>query len=543
MASPYVYVQQIYATDISATVTYQTEIPTTSPTSTIPASSGPYDAGTHVVVQRVNTLNLQIFPPVSVVVDLPTDPFVLEGAQCWVITENAMYYANSDGGSWAPASGSGGGSGTKAFEITVGNALRGDTADMCDILDPGDGSGIAAACNQAAVTGSGTIKLRAGTYNLDIWATPTLPIVVPAEVTLLGDGKNSTLILSTSGAGQPASMFSFSDSSTARNLGIIALTTTAVNDGYVECSGNDVLFDDCLFQFYSPTGTYATDTMIYTERAVEVRNSVVVCNQNVANPHVIFLKGSTQTGTSAKAMIRSTEAHGQAMSFLRLETPLELSTLSDCVFTDVTLVDAYIQVEVTPDTGVIYHYPVLDQCTFSLHASVSDGSIMYLDPGTSVGSTYYFGPHVSDVVVTHADPFLSTTATLATILVGQAQLLSGPYVSNVKMMNANGIRVFSLDSASVQESTFTGVMSVIQTDRFAVEILAIGNSSVNAFSISQCSRVNLETQDTAQIVSGSLSQANFATITGSGVDNNKILMVIDLTNVGSGAGNDIAHCS
>ncbi len=104
------YVQRIYADDLADYVTYQTEIPTTAPTETTPVSIGPYDVGTHEILQRVESLHLKVFPPVATAVDLPTGVLIDVGTQCWVIDEDAMYYASVAGGSaWDLAAGGGGG--------------------------------------------------------------------------------------------------------------------------------------------------------------------------------------------------------------------------------------------------------------------------------------------------------------------------------------------------------------------------------------------------------------------------------------------------
>jgi hypothetical protein len=56
----------------------------------------------------------------------------------------------------------------RTAKVIVGNALNGDTAADCDFLDPGDGSGIAAAI--AALPAEADLFLRAGTYDLSLGA-------------------------------------------------------------------------------------------------------------------------------------------------------------------------------------------------------------------------------------------------------------------------------------------------------------------------------------------------------------------------------------
>lgn len=61
--------------------------------------------------------------------------------------------------------------------VVVGNAVLGDTLNNCDFLDPGDGTGIAAAV--ASLTyGKRTIWLRPGLYDFSLVTTPALPITL-----------------------------------------------------------------------------------------------------------------------------------------------------------------------------------------------------------------------------------------------------------------------------------------------------------------------------------------------------------------------------
>jgi len=75
--------------------------------------------------------------------------------------------------------------------IIVGNALAGDTTDVCDILDPGDGTGLQSALTTAAY---GTI----GNFAQDVYARPGVygpaTFNVPAGVRLLGAGRGRTIL-------------------------------------------------------------------------------------------------------------------------------------------------------------------------------------------------------------------------------------------------------------------------------------------------------------------------------------------------------------
>lgn len=94
------------------------------------------------------------------------------------------------GGYWT--AGDGGGSGNtadiRAPAVIVGNALEGDTADVCDILDPGDGTGFEAALLLAGANGR-DVWVRPGTYDFAAGAA-TLPMAIPSGVTVRGAGRD-----------------------------------------------------------------------------------------------------------------------------------------------------------------------------------------------------------------------------------------------------------------------------------------------------------------------------------------------------------------
>lgn len=113
----------------------------------------------------------------------------------------------------AGASGLGGGGGQtqdhQSPRIIVGNAPAGDTTYVCDFLDPGDGSGIAAALAAAGALAAllnppGTptsatilvdVRLRAGRYVF----VDTLDL--PENVRLIGAGERQTMIVPPDGTG------------------------------------------------------------------------------------------------------------------------------------------------------------------------------------------------------------------------------------------------------------------------------------------------------------------------------------------------------
>lgn len=68
----------------------------------------------------------------------------------------------------------------RTAKFIVGNALNGDTLDVCDFLDPGNCTGIAAALAAATALGAGCdIYLRPGTYDTTAAGAPTLPMELP----------------------------------------------------------------------------------------------------------------------------------------------------------------------------------------------------------------------------------------------------------------------------------------------------------------------------------------------------------------------------
>lgn len=86
----------------------------------------------------------------------------------------------------------------RAPAIIVGNTVQGDTLDVCDYLDIGDGTELAAAIAAAAASGSIGAKdvwIRPGIYNFDQATSPTSAIVIPSNVTVRGSGWGVVSIL------------------------------------------------------------------------------------------------------------------------------------------------------------------------------------------------------------------------------------------------------------------------------------------------------------------------------------------------------------
>lgn len=79
--------------------------------------------------------------------------------------------------------------------IIVGNAGAGDTLDVCDYLDVGDGSQLATAI---AAAGAGSAKLdvwiRPGSYDFDLVTSPISAVTIPVGVTVRGAGRGQVTI-------------------------------------------------------------------------------------------------------------------------------------------------------------------------------------------------------------------------------------------------------------------------------------------------------------------------------------------------------------
>lgn len=97
------------------------------------------------------------------------NPSLQQGDICYDDVSRVYYYCtleNLGGATWAPF---GGTPPTPAFapRVVVGNAPNGDTTADCDYLDPGDGTGIEAALNEANSYSEGCdVWVRPGTYDL-----------------------------------------------------------------------------------------------------------------------------------------------------------------------------------------------------------------------------------------------------------------------------------------------------------------------------------------------------------------------------------------
>lgn len=112
----------------------------------------------------------------------------------------------------------------RTAKIIVGNALNGDTLEVCDFLDPGDGTGIEAGL--AAASSGSDVFIRAGVYDLQNHPTYAAPFAVSCNVQGAG---GETIILSRSTGDQ--GVFSLALTSKLSNVTIHVQAPAGTMDG------------------------------------------------------------------------------------------------------------------------------------------------------------------------------------------------------------------------------------------------------------------------------------------------------------------------
>lgn len=121
----------------------------------------------------------------------------------------------------AGESGGGGGGQTQdhqAPKIIVGNQTEGDSGFVCDVLDTGNGAGLATAIFQAAIEGS-DIWVRPGAIDFNLPGAPALPLTIPGNCTLRGAGVNEVLLIPPSSGN--AQLFILDDGAALERMGIL----------------------------------------------------------------------------------------------------------------------------------------------------------------------------------------------------------------------------------------------------------------------------------------------------------------------------------
>ena len=190
-----------------------------------------------------------------------------------------------------PLSSGGGGGQTQDHQapvIIVGNATSGDTAFVCDILDPGDGTGI-----QAVLVAAGkrsAIWLRSGIYDLNLGGVVS-PMVVPSGVTILGASSSSVEVVGrNSGA---IGVFDLGTSAELRNIGITSqIPTGAVSGIYLVRLGTGARIVDCVV-------SAATSGQTSLKSAIEMNGDTSVvdnCNVLVAGQNSSTCIGALADG-------------------------------------------------------------------------------------------------------------------------------------------------------------------------------------------------------------------------------------------------------
>ena len=156
----------------------------------------------------------------------------------------ALSPANGDvlswnGTQWVSAAPSGT-TDVRANAIVVGNAPAGDTTADCDVLDPGDGSGIATAIASAGTNRD--VYIRPGLYEIPPGSTSS-PFSVGSNVRVIGAGKLLTIIKISKGSGDIGA-FILGSSSEIHNLGVIVAEPTGATSG--STYGIDATAEGCV---------------------------------------------------------------------------------------------------------------------------------------------------------------------------------------------------------------------------------------------------------------------------------------------------------
>lgn len=126
------------------------------------------------------------------------------------------------------------------ISYVVGNALAGDTQKDCDILDPGDGSGIAYALTLPR--GLGNIAIRNGLYDFSLGTVGIndQPLTIPSDIVVMGAGPATIVRARTDGHSQ--GVFLLSARATLTRMLCVAAQPTVPTGGttaLISVGGND----------------------------------------------------------------------------------------------------------------------------------------------------------------------------------------------------------------------------------------------------------------------------------------------------------------
>lgn len=284
--------------------------------------------------------------------------------------------------------------------LVVGNSLEGDTLRFCDYLDPGDGTGIAAAL--AAGGTAKTVVVRRGTYTLA--ATQAL-LSVPAGWTLRGEGSRSTIIkprignaattpwvcvsLAGDGAGIEDIGFSIRDRAAtipglSAPLGVISIgaKNTWVSNIYVDIPGAFAAAPEtfCAVSM-STAGTYGGQ--VVEDVTLNLNAATITGHATLAYPIAAVALGSLLVATDVAAALPTTTSEP---IFNRI-----CVTGGQC--SDVASPAYY----TTGITAVALSQVVIRDCDFR---GVGSGIIMLVNSGT--GAVVTLGPDVRNMRVINA---------------------------------------------------------------------------------------------------------------------------------------------
>ena len=211
--------------------------------------------------------------------------------------------------------GGGGGGDHQTYRVIVGNELRGDTDDDCDILDPGDGSGLASAL--AAASAGDDIFVRSGVYTL---TDVTAPLAVPEGVRFIGAGEGGPL--TAVGGGSPQTeivgpsagdqqIFTLAADSALEELRITNPTPTAETSGgnsLVTATGGGQRIARCT-AFMQPNGAVSRTQLYFFSFADKSLVRIHQCNMfgvTGSQQQFTLTRGIFMTGVGAPAYITET---------------------------------------------------------------------------------------------------------------------------------------------------------------------------------------------------------------------------------------------
>lgn len=178
-------------------------------TLTLPASTTTWPVGTTKQIRKenasVNTIVLQPNAGGTINDGAADDPVSLPGSALprlvtagdmwWNVTRDATDTWSYVGGHARITSESAFAAGVRTATVVVGNSLEGDTLDVCDYLDAGDGIELIAAID-AAYNKDATVVVRRGTYTL---AAAQPPIALDTPTRVVGEGRGLTTIIAPAG--------------------------------------------------------------------------------------------------------------------------------------------------------------------------------------------------------------------------------------------------------------------------------------------------------------------------------------------------------